>query len=40
MKTLTRLITLVFVLALVIGIAGCAQQEAEGPATVHVLAME
>ena len=40
MKTLSRLITLVFVLALVIGIAGCAQPEAEGPATVHVLAME
>jgi len=40
MKTLSRLITLVFVLALVIGIVGCAQQEAEGPATVHVLAME
>lgn len=40
MKTISRLITLVFVLALVIGSAGCAQQEAEGPATVHVLAME
>ena len=40
MKTLSRLITLVFVLVLVIGIAGCAQPEAEGPATVHVLAME
>ena len=40
MKTLSRLITLVFVLALVVGIAGCAQPEAEGPATVHVLAME
>lgn len=40
MKTLSRLITLVFVLALVVGIASCAQQEAEGPATVHVLAME
>jgi multiple sugar transport system substrate-binding protein len=40
MKTLSRLITLVFVLALVFGIAGCAQPEAEGPATVHVLAME
>jgi len=40
MKTFSRLITLVFVLALVIGIAGCAQPAAEGPATVHVLAME
>jgi multiple sugar transport system substrate-binding protein len=40
MKTLSRLITLVFVLTLVVGIAGCAQQADEGPATVHVLAME
>ncbi len=40
MKTFSRFVTLVFVLTLVIGIAGCAQPEAQGPATVHVLAME
>lgn len=40
MKTLSRLFTFVFLLALVLGTVGCGPQQAEGPVTVRVLAME
>ncbi len=40
MKILSRLISFVFVLTLILGAAACAPQQAEGPATVRVLAME